>query len=235
MAISTVMKNLSMATIGATFIALSTLGVSKAEAAVIVLDFEGVGDIEYVGDFYNKAPHDFNITFSRNALGLVDSDAGGSGNFGGEPSPDTILYFLDGSGVTLNARNGFDTGLSFFYSAVNKAGFVNIYSGVRATGDLLASIPYLPLTTFNGTPDPTGEFSPFVPISISFSGIAKSVEFGGTKNEIAFDNITLGSVIPGGSKSVPEPGSILGVLAVGAFGANTLLKRKQQQKATAKA
>ncbi|MEH2378666.1 MAG: PEP-CTERM sorting domain-containing protein [Nostoc sp.] len=233
MTISTVMKNLSMATIGATFIALSTLGVSKAEAAVIVLDFEGVGDIQPVGNFYNTAPQDFDITFSSNALGLVDSDAGGRGNFGGEPSPDTILYFLDGSGVTLNARNGFDTGLSFFYSAVNKPGFVNIYSGLGARGNLLASIN-LPLTTFNGAPDPTGEFSPFVPIGISFSGIAKSVYFGGTKNEIAFDNITLGSVIPGGSKSVPEPGSILGVLAVGAFGANTLLKRKQQQKATAK-
>ncbi|MEH2372511.1 MAG: PEP-CTERM sorting domain-containing protein [Nostoc sp.] len=44
----------------------------------------------------------------------------------------------------------------------------------------------------------------------------------------------MGSVIPGGSKSVPEPGSILGLLAVGVFSANTLLKRKQQQKVTAK-
>ncbi|WP_017319447.1 PEP-CTERM sorting domain-containing protein [Mastigocladopsis repens] len=35
--------------------------------------------------------------------------------------------------------------------------------------------------------------------------------------------------------SVPEPGSMLGILAVGAFGATSLLKRKQQQKATAKA
>jgi hypothetical protein len=35
--------------------------------------------------------------------------------------------------------------------------------------------------------------------------------------------------------SVPEPGSMLGVLAVGAFGATSVLKRKQQQKATAKA
>ncbi|MCL6751411.1 PEP-CTERM sorting domain-containing protein [Nostoc sp. CCCryo 231-06] len=31
-----------------------------------------------------------------------------------------------------------------------------------------------------------------------------------------------------------EPGSILGVLAVGAFSATTLLKRKHQQKAVAK-
>ncbi|MEH2246131.1 MAG: PEP-CTERM sorting domain-containing protein [Nostoc sp.] len=45
----------------------------------------------------------------------------------------------------------------------------------------------------------------------------------------------MGSAIHRGSQSVPEPGSILGVLAVGAFSATTLLKRKQQQKAVAKA
>ena len=45
---------------------------------------------------------------------------------------------------------------------------------------------------------------------------------------LLLDNVTL-------TKSVPEPGSIIGLLAFGAFGANTLLKRKQQQKATAKA
>jgi len=45
---------------------------------------------------------------------------------------------------------------------------------------------------------------------------------------LLLDNVRL-------TKSVPEPGSIIGLLAFGAFGANTLLKRKQQQKATAKA
>ncbi len=36
------------------------------------------------------------------------------------------------------------------------------------------------------------------------------------------------------SQPVPESDSMLGVLAVGAFGATSLLKRKQQQKAVAK-
>lgn len=241
MAISTVMKNLSMAPVGATFIALSTLGVSKAEAAVTVLNFEGVGNFNFVANFYDTAPQDFDITFSPNAYGIVDSDNGGSGSFGGEPSPNTDLFFLNGSTATLNAQNGFDTGLSFFYSAIDRPGFVNIYDGLNATGNLLATIN-LPLTPFNAAPDPTGVYSPFVPIGVSFSGIAKSVDFTATISEIFFDDITLGSAIPGGSgsaipggsQSVPEPGSILGVLAVGAFSATTLLKRKQQQKAVAK-
>ncbi|MEH2451800.1 PEP-CTERM sorting domain-containing protein [Nostoc sp.] len=234
MAISTVMKNLSMATVGAIFIALSTLGVSKAEAAVTVLNFEGVGNFNPVGNFHDTAPQDFDITFSPNALGIVDNDAGGSGDFGGEPSPDTdLLFFLDPSTATLNAQNGFDTGLSFFYSAILSPAFVNIYDGLNATGNLLATIN-LPLTPFNAAPDPTGQFSPFVPIGVSFSGIAKSVDFRATVGKIYFDDITLGSAIPGGSQSVPESGSILGVLAVGAFSATTLLKRKQQQKAVAK-
>lgn len=232
MAISTVMKKLSMATIGATFIALSTLGVSKAEAAVIVLDFEGVGNLNPVGNFYDTDPQDFDITFSPNALGLVDADAGGSGNIGGEPSPDTVLFFLDGSAATLNAPNGFDTGFSFFYSAINNPGSVNVYDGLNATGNLLATIN-LPLTPFNGAPDPSGLFSPLVPIGVSFLGTARSVDFGGAANQIVFDDITFGSVTPG--QPVPEPGSILGMLALGAFGSTTLLKRKQQQKAAVKA
>lgn len=232
MAISSAMKKLSFATIGATFVALSTLGISKAEAAVIVLDFEGVGNLNPVGNFYDTAPQDFDITFSPNALGLVDADAGGSGNIGGEPSPDTVLFFLDGAAATLNAPNGFDTGFSFFYSAINDPGTVNVYDGLNATGNLLATIN-LPLTPFDGAPDPSGNFSPLVPIGVSFLGTARSVDFGGAANQIVFDDITFGSATPG--QPVPEPGSILGMLALGAFGSTTLLKRKQQQKATVKA
>jgi hypothetical protein len=45
-------------------------------------------------------------------------------------------------------------------------------------------------------------------------------------NRFALDNLTFG-----GSQSVPEPTSTLGVLAFGAFGGGSLLKRKRQQKA----
>ena len=41
--------------------------------------------------------------------------------------------------------------------------------------------------------------------------------------------------IAGIVKPVPEPASTLGLLALGAMGAGSMLKRKQQQKATVKA
>jgi hypothetical protein len=229
MTIVNMLNKLSMATAGVTVIALASIGMGKAEAATIVLDFERVGDLNPVGSFYNTAPQDYDITFSPNALGIVDADAGGSGNFGGEPSPDTVLFFLNGPAATMNVLNGFTTGFSFFYSAINQAGFINVYDGLNATGSILATLN-LPTTPFNGAPDPTGAFSPFVPIGVAFSGIAKSIDFGGTVNQIAFDNITLGSATPvgsGDSQSVPEPASMLGLLGLGAFGVTSLRKRKQ--------
>jgi hypothetical protein len=49
-------------------------------------------------------------------------------------------------------------------------------------------------------------------MGVAFSGLARSVNFGGSANQIAFDNITLGSKDPGGE--IPEPGS-MGLLASG--------------------
>lgn len=196
------------------------LFLAPAQAAVIVLDFEGLGNQEQILDFYNgglggsgSGPGpDFDLTFGSNALAIIDEDAGGTGNFGGEPSPDTIMFFLTGTAV-LNVPNGFDTGFSFFYSAINSPGSVNVYDGLNATGNLLADL-FLPLTPFNGAPDPTGQFSPFVPIGVAFAGTAMSIDFGGTVNQIGFDNITFGSATPG---RVPEPGTFL-VCAIGLAG-----------------
>ena len=65
-----------------------------------VLNFEGLADLEPVENFYDGGGGpDFNVAFSSSALALVDRDAGGSGNFGGEPSPDTIMFFLTDTAV----------------------------------------------------------------------------------------------------------------------------------------
>ncbi|WP_425092655.1 VPLPA-CTERM sorting domain-containing protein [Tropicimonas sp. S265A] len=202
-----------------------------AHANTITLDFEGLGVkqsvngaeaiIEGVGDFYNgglgadgSGPGvDFGVTFSDNALAIQDADVDpslpfNSGNFGGEPTPDTVLFFLTGSAATISFASGFDTGFSFFYSSINFTGSIDVYSEVDATGTLLASLQ-LPTTPFNGAPDPTGQFSPFVPIGVSFDGIAKSIDFGGTINQIGFDNITFGSATPGDVGTVPGGTSVI--------------------------
>ncbi len=181
----------------AMFAAAGMLAAVSAHAATdtIVLDFEGIGNETPVGDFYAG----LGVVFSDNALAIVDEDAGGTGNFGNEPTPDTILFFLSGDAATLNVESGFVGGFSFFYSSINLPGEITVFDDLNATGNVLATLD-LP-TTPVGQGDPTGQFNVFAPIGVTFDGVARSVDFGGTINQIGFDNITLGTGTPDGGST----------------------------------
>lgn len=220
---------------GIVALALAVMITASPAAAITVLTFEGLQNLESIDGFYNGAHGGFGsgpgpslgITFSANALAIIDSDAGGSGNIGGEPSPSTVLFFLSGTAATMNVPAGFDTGFSFYYSSVNVPGLINVWDGLDGTGTLLASL-VLPVTPLGGAPDPTGAYSPFLAMGVAFNGNARSVDFGGTVDQIAFDEITLGSITPGSplavadtERAVPAPGSLLLVVA-GMLGAGAL-------------
>lgn len=204
---------------------------TTATAGPIVLDFEGLANNEAVANYYNgglggsgSGPGaNYGISFSSNALAIIDADAGGTGNFANEPSPDTVMYFLTGSAI-MNVSAGFSTGFSFWYANDNtQVGSVDVYDGVNGTGTLLASL-VLPLAG-TGPGDPNGgTFGAWKAVGVAFAGVARSVDFGGSVNQIAFDNITLGSETPG--NPVPEPGSLL-LLAAGlaGFGLFRFLRR----------
>jgi hypothetical protein len=173
-----------------------------------VLDFEGLSDLESVDNFYSRQ----GVSFSPNALALIDNDDGGTGNFGGEPSGRTVLFFESGESAIMNVTNGFIRDLSFFYSSPDNTGIVSIYDGLNATGNMLASIQ-LGQTPRNGAPDPTGYYSPFVPIGTEFWGVGRSVDFRGATRFIGFDDISL-TQLPD-SKPIPTPAMLPGLLAMG--------------------
>lgn len=203
------------------------LGSDPAGAVPIVLTFEGLQDTEQVLEFYNggtgslgSSGSDLGISFGASALALIDSDAGGGGNFANEPSPDTIAFFLTGASLVMNVPAGFQEGFSFFYSSSVEA-LVTVYDGIDATGNVLGQVNLAAQgTAAEGCPlagDPMGAFACWDPAGVSFAGIARSVDFSGVADQVGFDNITLESNIP-----IPEPttGTLvgLGLLVVAARG-----------------
>jgi hypothetical protein len=186
--------------------AAAVAAAGSASAAVVTLDFEGIPNQTAVGNFYQAQ---YGVTFSPATLALVDSDAGGTGNFANEPSPNTIMFFLDANNAILNVAAGFDKGFSFFYTS-STAAAVTVWSELNGTGTLLATIDLMAQANGNGCGgDPTGGFCNFTAAGAQFGGIAKSINFGGTANFTGYDNITFGSSTPGsGPQGVPEPMSL---------------------------
>ena len=191
-----------------------------------VLDFNGLEQSEPVEDFYagglggdGSGPGpDFGISFSSNGLALISQEAGGSGNFTNNPAGDTILFFLTGTETVMNVPGGFEQGFSFFYSAANQGGFIRVYDQEGGQGTLLAELN-LPQTPRTGNTPYT--YDNWQEAGVSFSGVARSVDFGGTADQIGFDLVTLGSSTAGGGPG--GPGGPSGPVTVPVGGGGWLL------------
>lgn len=185
--------------------------VVQGAAEKLVLTFEGLANLEFVQDFYSGGTGgdgsgpgpDFGVTFSDNAQAIISAEAGGTGNFLLNPSGDTILFFLSGDAATMTLVDGFEDGFSFFYSAAFQPGVIRVYDGPDGTGNVLAELD-LPVTP--GTGGTGFDFDNWQPVGVEFDGVALSVDFGGTIDQIGFDNITPGSDVPGGAEPPPAPG-----------------------------
>lgn len=208
---------------------------SFAQADPFTLTFEGAGNQANLNNFYNGGTDslgnigtNYGVEFGANALTVIDSDAGGTGNIANEPSASTVMFFLTGSAV-LNYDAGFNTGFSFYYSSFYDA-TVKVYDGLGATGTLLGSINLSAQHNKGCVGDPSGAFCNWSIGSVAFGGNAKSIDFGGTVNYVGYDNITFGSTNPAVT-AVPEPESYAMMLAgLGLIGA---IARRRKAKQTA--
>jgi hypothetical protein len=204
-----------------------------AANASIVLNFAGLNgaaeetilnyyDGGFGGDGSGPGPN-FGITFGPDA---ISCNGGATGTCNTDQIPGgpgaQIAFFLTGPGDIVDKASGFDTGFSFFYSAINNPGDVTVWSGLNATGTELANLS-LPVTPGSG-PGCAKQFCPFFPAGITFSGTAMSVDFSGTENQIAFADITFGSATPG-TGGTPEP-STWAMLIIGFVGLGYVARRK---------
>jgi len=213
--------NLKLITVVVALIAGTAM--SARAGSIIDITFEGIapypnGNNVQILNYYNGGTSsigtsgtNYGISFPSNALLLclntlsVSCSNASRGGLGDPASQEGGLYFLTGSSTFLNDPSGFTTGFSFNYSAPFFGGSIQVYSGVNGTGTLLASLT-LPTTPVGPCPGYAGQYCPFVPIGVTFSGTAESINFGGTANFITFDDVTFGSSSPG---NTPEPASFV--------------------------
>ena len=180
----------------------AALSAGNCFATKLTLDFEGIGDLAAINDFYNfgadgdsNTGTNYGITFSNAAFGIIDADVDitlYSGNFANEPSGSTALIFREGGDAIMNVEAGFRGVFSFFYSSA-APGLVKIYDGLDGTGNLLASIPLI--TNFNGndcTGDLFGDWCHWDQVGARFKGKAKSVVFEVPREFTFYDNFILG-------------------------------------------
>lgn len=223
-------------------LAVSLGAAAPASAGVVDLNFDtldasqpapGPYGYDQILEYYNGGTDgrgatgtNYGVSFTSNAIvGCEQGFACADTNTAQAPSAPNIMFFLSGAAATINVAAGFTTGFSFYYSSVNVPGVINVWSGLNDTGTLLATLD-LPVTPNGaGIPGCLGaSFCPYTPIGVAFSGTAESVDFGGTENQIAFDDITFGSTTPG----VPEPATWgLMLVGLGGIGAVARLSRRR--------
>lgn len=181
--------------------AMAAISATPATASVVTLNFDGVAndDMTQVDGFYNGGTSgagnvgiDYGIAFTPNAWALNIY------NGMSEPNPG-IALFIPGGTTAINYAAGFDTGFSFVYASM-MIGTVKVYDGLDGTGNLLATIDLA-----NNYSSSCG-YCRWDEAGASFAGIAKSVDFTGGADFVAYDNMTFGrapaSAVPG---AVPEP------------------------------
>lgn len=191
------------------------------------IDFEGLGDNQEIGTVSGEP----NVTFATGWLALIDADAGGSGNFANEPSPDTVAYVPAGAYGPID----FDEGVQFaqfFYvaSAISLPVTLTAFDGPGGTGNEVDSVQGDTIgTDFDGAPctgDPSGNFCLFdiLTLAADTNNIRSVVISGAVPNQFAFDDMEYCTFIPPAPLAPTWAWALLAVLIAG--GAAWRLRRR---------
>ena len=133
------------------------------------------------------------------------------------PSPLGVVYAT--GAAFMNVAAGVDNALQFFYSSESAVlGAVKAYSGLNGSGTLLGTFNAIATGgTFTSTAPQTYQFDGWTSTSFSFAGTARSFDLtGAAAGNVAFDNIS----------AVPEPSSVLMMLAGGLLVAAQVARRR---------
>lgn len=175
-------------------LAAGLLSAAPAFSATVTLDFEGVGSFASINEFYNGGTDsngtsgpNVGVLFGGDALGLSNDELGPY--YSNAPTPGTIMAPV-GADAALNAPVGFAGTASFYYSA-SEATSVSVFSGLNGTGTLLGTLSLLG-NAQSGCSDTA--FCHWDPASLTFAGVAQSIQFGSAANLAGFDNVTIAPV-----------------------------------------
>jgi len=171
-------------------LALPLLASAPASATTVSIDFETAPSFASIDNFYAAQ----GVNFGGDILGLQNDNVGTY--FSNAPSPVGVMFSV-GAASVMNVAGGFSA-FEFFYSsnAVIAQG-VEVWSGLDATGTLLASLS-LSNNAQAGCTDTA--FCNFTSLNTLLAARAYSVSFANAANAAVFDNVTL---------TVPEPSSVL--------------------------
>lgn len=146
------------------------------------VDFEGVG---------NQSPiPEFDGISSPNWLGIIDQDAGGTGNIAFEPSPSTVAFWLGGATGTGSSRDIVFADpvalVRFFYTSA----VTTQITAFDADGNIVTTA--IGAANLNAGPggDPTGAYNRWDPLQVDATAneIARIRVFGAI-NQTAIDNL----------------------------------------------
>ncbi len=166
----------------------STSMYSKTEGCNLI-DFEGLLDNSPIG----LVPGPVNVTFGASWLSLIDSDAGGGGNFANEPSASTSAYFLDlvDISISLNPPVQF---VEFFYTAAAVSLPITVTAFDAGGVQLDQAVGNTVGTDLDGAAcggDPNGNFClwDIIQLTAATDNIASVVISGTISNQFGIDNL----------------------------------------------